>query len=322
MRQQQEAFVRAQFQLIRSPAVIEQALLKLVGVDVPELASCSDPVSHLSGNIECEIVGDSEICAVSFISKNPKVAATVVNAVVDSYFLARENEDRRRVRQRIDFLQDELNRREQELDGLRENAEHLARQSAEAEPDRTQETPNGRLTDLRRHVITAEAERVVLEVEMRVLEKAVCEVQRENSDTQLETEVGPQAAATKEERDRALSETRGQLRSVESLLEQLRKRHEEMVVELGEDGGSQLESGMRKEELAITEEVCDRIAERILMLRTEQRAPNRVELLHRATPPAEPIARYPYLAASAAALAGFCLPFVGLALFRLVRQVA
>jgi uncharacterized protein involved in exopolysaccharide biosynthesis len=309
MREKGEALTETLIQRIQSPKVMDEALLRLKGEDVPELASLSNPVACLSVNLECERIKDTDLYAISFTSKNPDAAAAVVNAVVDSYLWTLEREDSRRVRRHIELL-------EKELTELRERVGRSAVLSVEVEPSQSLKDAAGPLLDLREKLIIAEADKVVVEVEIHVLEEAADEEQREGADTQPATDFGERAAATTMERNRELTYTRGQLSNADSLLSSLRQEYEELVSELGKESPHPELERLRAE-LAVKEGVCERIDERILMLETEQRAPSRVELLRRAERPTEPVKGYPHLTTAMAALAGFCLPFFGLVLLRL-----
>ena len=75
--------------------------------------------------------------------------------------------------------------------------------------------------------------------------------------------------------------------------------------------GETLDLKIKKAELERAEEVLDRISGRAFLLRTEQRAPPRVELLERATVPTSPVKRgVPLLTMILASLVGFFTPLL------------
>ena len=77
-----------------------------------------------------------------------------------------------------------------------------------------------------------------------------------------------------------------------------------------ESSGDTIELEFKQAELARAETVLNLIETRTMQLRTERRAPERVELLARATPPSAPLEQVPYKRIAVASLAGFCLPFL------------
>ncbi len=64
-------------------------------------------------------LGRSELYNVSYISKVPKDAAAIVNAVVEEYMLYNARDDADRSRKVIDILEDERLRRAVEVERLR-----------------------------------------------------------------------------------------------------------------------------------------------------------------------------------------------------------
>ena len=77
---------------------------------------------------------------------------------------------------------------------------------------------------------------------------------------------------------------------------------------------------LKQAELQRAEKIDELIAQRILELRTEKGAPERVSLLKMATPSTEPIDA-PYHNMLWAALTGFTLPFLGLIVFMAISWV-
>jgi len=92
--------------------------------------------------------------------------------------------------------------------------------------------------------------------------------------------------------------------------ELLQERYEIKLGEAGDISGSTLELHFKQDELARSEHVLAVLSERILRLTTEQRAPERVDLLRPAEPAKVPLAEVPYVAMGVASAGGFCLPFL------------
>lgn len=116
--------------------------------------------------------------------------------------------------------------------------------------------------------------------------------------------------------------TEASLKSQRLLERLLKERLAKQREQLKDTGGQSLEFDFARSELERAEVVFQRIAERIVALSTEQRAPPQVTLLERAVPPAEPSAM-PYSKLALACLGGFCMPF-GLAVLaeRRLRRIA
>ena len=112
-----KVFSQTQIELIHSPLVLGPALPKIARL--PEIAQQPDPIVWLAGRIQVKSQGESELFRVFYQGPEPEGAAQVVNAVVDSYFKLRESEDGKRLQRVIELLDQERDRREQELTLLR-----------------------------------------------------------------------------------------------------------------------------------------------------------------------------------------------------------
>ncbi|HJT33788.1 MAG TPA: hypothetical protein VJ783_17205 [Pirellulales bacterium] len=126
----------------------------------------------------------------------------------------------------------------------------------------------------------------------------------------------------KQSRQENVDRTEASLKSQRLLEKLLKERLAKQREQLKGTGGRSLEFEFARSELERAEVVFQRIAERIVALSTEQRAPPQVTLLERAIAPAEPSA-VPYSKLALACLGGFCLPF-GLAVVaeRRLRRIA
>ncbi|MEN6457939.1 MAG: polysaccharide biosynthesis tyrosine autokinase [Thermoguttaceae bacterium] len=92
--------------------------------------------------------------------------------------------------------------------------------------------------------------------------------------------------------------------------------------ELGKASGESLDLLFKRDELAQSEMVLDRITARQFELQTEQGAPPRVIWHQEATPPQAPVQEFPYRNAGLALLIGLCLPFgVAAGWERYVRRI-
>jgi succinoglycan biosynthesis transport protein ExoP len=120
-----------------------------------------------------------------------------------------------------------------------------------------------------------------------------------------------------------LTGMRGQLESYQLMEDMLRKRCDDQKKNMQTASGETLELEFARADLDRAEKVFSLIAERVMQLRTEQRAPARVERLQaEAAVPQVPMEQYPWKKIVLAVLASLTLPF-GLAVVweRLVRRV-
>ncbi len=108
------------------------------------------------------------------------------------------------------------------------------------------------------------------------------------------------------------------------ILEQvLKQRCDAAVSGRSQVSGETLDLEFARAELARAEAVHDQISQRLVTLRTEQRAPERVERLRTATTPTAPVELLPFKKIGVLCLALFCLPFgLAVAWELVVRRVS
>lgn len=126
-----DSYVSTQFDLMRSPMVLEPVLGRPEIAGVHELAESEDPVDWLAKHLEFDGQGDSELYTIGITCGNPDDAANIVNAVVDSYFLLYHDESSERNRQMVNLLEEELARRTQIVEGYRDEIRDLTAQASD-----------------------------------------------------------------------------------------------------------------------------------------------------------------------------------------------
>ena len=89
----------------------------------------------------------------------------------------------------------------------------------------------------------------------------------------------------------------------------LRQRHQAELANVQVGTGETLELEFQRAELARAQQVYDQIGDRIVHLRTEQRAPTRVTLLQRAQPPQRPVEEMPTKPMLMVLLVGLSIPY-------------
>jgi succinoglycan biosynthesis transport protein ExoP len=174
---QNKLFVQTQRELIRSPLVIGPVLSRPEIARIPELVKQSDPITWLGKQVSVLAVGESELFRVVFSNPDAGNAARVVNAVIDSYFNLRDQDEAERVQRVIELLDQERDRRAGEVSRLREDVRELAKQTPGAEAGSlTAESDANNLRslgELQSRIITTEVEQEVLQARIRALEEAL-----------------------------------------------------------------------------------------------------------------------------------------------------
>jgi capsular exopolysaccharide synthesis family protein len=133
---------------------------------------------------------------------------------------------------------------------------------------------------------------------------------RKDLQSQIRAEIQSASAAKRDEQIAAL---KTDLESRRIAAEMLRKRYENQITDVKQTSGETLQLRFKQGELQRAEKIYELISERIVRLRTEIGAPERVICMHRADAPSTPIEVFPLTNILLAAIAGFAAPF-GLAL--------
>jgi len=183
-----KTFFQTQIELIRSPMVVGAVLKRPEIAHLPELESQPDPTAWLAKHIKVTPVGESELFRIVFAGPEPKNAASLVNAVTEAYFRLRDQSDGERNRKVIELLEQEQNRRQREVQRLRENLRELNRQvtgsdvfPAKPAAETTAKRP---LADLQGRLVAAQVDRVVLEARIKAAENELRSKEQEDAPAQ------------------------------------------------------------------------------------------------------------------------------------------
>ncbi len=381
-------FISTQIALIRSPRVIKPVVSVPEVAKVPEIANAKDPIRWLGSRVKVKSIGNSELFAVSFASPNKDDAATVANAVVESFMEYRGSYKRARALTVLDLLGDEQRLRKLRVQELRDSVQKMTKEAtgmdpyAAIPPAQYKQDP---LSALELKLSDAEVKRTIAEVRVKALEKSVTAMEFDIPDAvirdavdedpdvmevkaainakietlgryevalvgaknhpkyvrlaqEMEDDKGRldrlrqqvQQAIRSEMRSGWQSQRAAELAQLQAqvddykLLEQsLQTICNENLKTRKESGSISLDLEFMRVELARAEEVHDRIADRIALLETEFKAPNRVEIDLPATAPAMPVEVLPIKKISVISLALFALPFcMAVAWEMLVRRVS
>jgi uncharacterized protein involved in exopolysaccharide biosynthesis len=123
-----------------------------------------------------------------------------------------------------------------------------------------------------------------------------------------------------EKRNEQIAALKAELENRRITAELLREKFGDQLKNIHQASGDTVHLRLKQAELQRAERIDELIAQRILELRTEKGAPERVTLLKMATPSTEPIDA-PYDNMLWAALTGFTLPFLGLIVFMAISWV-
>ncbi|MGD9644475.1 MAG: polysaccharide biosynthesis tyrosine autokinase, partial [Pirellulales bacterium] len=159
----------------------------------------------------------------------------------------------------------------------------------------------------------------ILQDQIDAFEKKLVEM-KEGSRERVATQM---QASLRRLRQSELFDLETQIRNANLLEGHLKKKLDEERNKLTEVSGDSVDLEFAKEELDRAEEVHDKIATRIEVLRTEIKAPERVKLLDKAAIPKKPIEEVPYKNLLAAGLGGFLFPFLLALLWEMrIRRIA
>jgi len=298
---------------VRGPILSSEVLAGAAGR--PEIAKLSvfprqqSRTDWLAEHVEVECVGRSDVVGVSLSARDPKDAAKIVNAVVDSYLQwhTERAPEPTRFRRQLQALKEQRERRAIELRRLREDVRKLAeRASTDGDSGRVApERPAGEppVDDVPERLARYEGERAVLEAELAAL------------GAEMEGEAEAEVASAPQERIEAIRSQIDIYRVAESALRsQRRKRIEDWA---GGDG-ELVELELARAELARVERVYEIVSDRILLLNTGNPVQQRVQLLMKAAVPGAASTSIPYTTTILAVIAIWFvpLPFAAARLWR------
>lgn len=173
-------FVRTQLELIKSPLVMEQVCSQPEIAGLPELQMQSSPVEWLGSQIAVRSVGNSDLFQITFDGMQPDHAARIVNAVMDVYLKLQSNELSAQTQKIIQLLEQERQRKANELERLKSNIRSLAKQATGRDPVFTGNAQDvvvltNPLNALEDQLAAAEVDRQYLEAELAAAREALAQ---------------------------------------------------------------------------------------------------------------------------------------------------
>ena len=370
------SFVNNQLGLLRSNLVLGPAISREDIARVPEIAEAPEPIQALRQRVNINRAWSAEHFHLTATSRDPRAAATIVNAVAEEYLnLVGEYESGREQRL-IDLLELEREASERDVEVLRDQVRQMTIDQTGRDPLAVQQSGESGsqypLRSLHGQITSLGVEQTVLRAQIESLEEFLQthtanvspalvermmseeprvrqrkeEIERKRALlrsmrlSSVEGEASPRYQALQEEihlEEELLEQLRdelrqpietslaeGQVRRQRQRLAELKGRYreqeirrtalttafEEKLGDVKQYTGESLSLELKRAELQRTQGVLDRIAQRTFMLRTEQRAPQRVEVMEGAMVPTRPLETVPFKRLGLFFAAGFGFPLL------------
>jgi len=177
-------FINTQIELVRNPLVLGPVLAQPEIGKLPEVLSEEKPLDWLSKRVSIRSVGGSELYKLVVSTADPVNGPAICNAVLDSYIKIQEDFSDTQSQRTVELLNQELRRRQDDLQLKQRNLKELARQVTGKDPGMAAHVKNNvvvsQLTNpinqLNQRLASTEVERQVMEAE----QKAVTELLERN----------------------------------------------------------------------------------------------------------------------------------------------
>lgn len=169
------SFVHTQIQLMRTPLVLGKVVSNPEIARLKEIEQAPDRIAWLQQNVKVAPVGNSELYTVTCDCSDAAGAMRIVNAVVDSYFNLRHNDESEQTAKVLEVLGGQVEQRTGILKRLRDNVRELAKQATGKDPYAVA-TPGESallhpvLADLHGRLTMVEVEEEVLKAELAAYE--------------------------------------------------------------------------------------------------------------------------------------------------------
>ncbi len=131
---QLDRFVRTQVQLLKSPIVLDRVLADPEIARLPELREQLSPLDWLAEKIQVESLHNSELFQIVFQGPDPRNSAALVNAVLESYLRVQSDAAASQTQHIVDLLDKEMDRRQRELERLKNSVRALHKLATGHEP--------------------------------------------------------------------------------------------------------------------------------------------------------------------------------------------
>jgi polysaccharide biosynthesis transport protein len=279
-------FAQTQVQLITCPLVVNQALKQPAVTKLPQVQKSTSALDWVTKHVQVTPAGTapgpistaptgppkpntSEIYNVQFDDSDPKVAATMVNAVVSAYMNLYSDSDSKQTRELLKLLEQEKERRATDMHRLQENVRALTKAVSSKDPLTARNTRGSPLilnttsSDEDRLAAT-EVERQMLEVKLRSYEESVAKKHVEVSAAQIDAAISARPEVMQQ--DAAIDKAKARLART---IEVLAKGNDDPRARTAEQEVAKLESGLKQLREKLRSEVTQRAEETELAKRQE-----------------------------------------------------
>jgi len=168
--------IENQIELLRSPVIIDPVVRKPEIAKLPEIAAERDAAKWLAEELDIRSVGESEFLRVAIATTDPEHSAAIVNAVIESYFNVRAQDESARIQRVIELLEQERAQRAAELASIREDLQKVPG-GFPVSPDMfaAESTPGAAaaatlLGDLQQRLISNATDQAILQAQIKAAE--------------------------------------------------------------------------------------------------------------------------------------------------------
>ena len=126
-------FIDLQRAILFSNSVLEKVVADKAVASVPKIAKSRDPVQALRKEVKVTASAGNRLMDVKFMDQDPKVAANVVNAVVDEYLRSRRSIEQIRTSNQERNVLAALSKAETEVEGAKQRVRDLSMQAVKTD---------------------------------------------------------------------------------------------------------------------------------------------------------------------------------------------
>ena len=126
-------FIELQRAIMYSNSVMEKVVADKAVANVPKIAKARDPVQVLRKEVKVTSSAGNRLMDVKFIDQDPKIAANVVNAVVDEYLRSRRSIEQIRTSNQERNVLAALAKAETEVEGAKQRVRDLSMQAVKSD---------------------------------------------------------------------------------------------------------------------------------------------------------------------------------------------
>jgi capsular exopolysaccharide synthesis family protein len=177
-----KGYSHSQFELIKSPWILQRVVKSENVKDLPEIRKQSDAIEWLTKKVRVDPRGDSNVFYIRYSSPDPETSTLVVNEVTRQYMTAVEYEDSLRSRGIVNILKDQLTDWKNRVHVLRELVEEATLKVSVDVPEQEQGPAEPRLAigknplaELQGRLINVKVEQAMLAARIKATDEEIIE---------------------------------------------------------------------------------------------------------------------------------------------------